>query len=136
MGGLPLAVHYGAPVDHFSDTATEELAVRVGRLVRQQRAVQGLSAAELAERSGLSRTIVAKIERGDGNPSLGTLWRLSRTLRVPIGELIGEEAEPLTRVIRSGEGDRVDDPTGMVAQFIHRAGRERRSEMFWIDLPA
>ncbi|MDO9353596.1 MAG: helix-turn-helix domain-containing protein [Solirubrobacteraceae bacterium] len=123
-------------MDHFSDRDPEELASRVGRLVRRQRATQGLSSAELAERSGLSRTIVAKIERGDGNPSLGTLWRLSRTLRVPIGELIGEEPEPLTRLIRSGEGERVDDPTGMIAELIHAGGRERRSEMFWIDLPA
>lgn len=123
-------------VEHFSELDADELAARVGRQVRLQRGLQQLTAADLAERSGLSRTIVAKIERGDGNPSLGTLWRLSRTLRIPIGELIGDEPEPRTRVVRAGEGAAIADPSGMAARLLHADGRERRSEVFAIELPA
>lgn len=123
-------------MEHLSDLGEAGvIAGRVGRQVRLHRAEQGLTSAELAERSGLSRTILARIERGDGNPSLGTLWRISRTLRVPIGALVGEDPEPLTRVIRAGEGAPIDDPSGMVARLLHGDGRERRAELFSITLP-
>jgi len=120
---------------HSSDQSPEELGVRVGRLVRGHRAAQGLALSELAARSELSRTILARIERGEGNPSIGTLWRVSRALRIPLGDLLVETAAPRTRVIRADEGEAMDDPSGMVGRLVHTDGRERRTELFALELP-
>lgn len=132
----PKAVHYGARVDHFSEHEADELAGRVGRLVSARRRTTGLSAAELAERSGLSRTIVSRIERGEGNPSIGTLWRLSKALGVSLGDLLGDPEPPRTRVLRAGEGEAIGDPSGMVGRLLHGDARERRTEIYAIELPA
>lgn len=125
---------------HSSDPAGEEplplLAARVGRLVRRHRTAQGVTLAELAARSELSRTILARIERGEGNPSIGTLWRVSRALRLPLGDLLVEAPVPRTRILRAGAGEAMNDPSGMVGRLVHTDGRERRAELFALELPA
>ncbi|MCW3010107.1 MAG: helix-turn-helix protein [Solirubrobacterales bacterium] len=122
-------------MDHLSDGA-EVLGKDVGRRVRMHREIQRMSSSDLAERSGLSRTIVSRIEHGEGNPSIGTLWRISRTLRVPLGDLLQDPILPRTRVVRAGEGEAMGDPSGMVGRLVHTDGRERRTELFTLDLPA
>lgn len=116
-------------------TDLETLARRIGRTVRAERVAQTWSLGDLARGSGLSKTILARIERGAGNPSIDTLWRVSRALGVPLGRLLGEEPEPRTRVIRAGHGEPLRSVEGMAAWLVHADGRERRSELYAIDLP-
>lgn len=120
---------------HSSDSSAEVLAARVGRLIAGHRTAQGLSVAELAARSELSRTILTRIERGEGNPSIATLWRVARALRLPLGDLLVEAPELRTRVVRAGAGEAIDDPSGMVGRLLHTDGRERRTELFALELP-
>lgn len=120
---------------HSSDTTPDELAARVGRLIHGHRVAQELSVAELAERSELSRTILARIERGEGNPSIATLWAVSRALQLPLGDLLVEAPAPRTRLIRASEGEPIPDPSGIVGRLLHTDGRARRSELFSIELP-
>src|SRR3990170_1571139 len=88
------------------------LSDRIGRVVRGHRGAQGMSLGDLARRSGLSKTILARIEGGGGNPSLETLWRISRALRVPLGALLAQEEEPRVRVIRQGSGEELHADSG------------------------
>jgi transcriptional regulator with XRE-family HTH domain len=121
-----------------TEDATElgVLADRVGRVIRAHRAAQGRSLGDLARASGLSKTILARIEAGDGNPSLETLWRVSRALRVPLGELLGEDEDPRVRVIRHGAGEELHADSGMSARLLHADGRERRTEVFELRFDA
>ncbi len=112
------------------------LADRVGRVVRAHRGAQGMSLGDLARASGLSKTILARIEGGDGNPSLETLWRISRALRVPLGELLGEDEGPRVRVVRHGAGEELHADSGMSAWLLHADGRERRTEVFELRFDA
>jgi transcriptional regulator with XRE-family HTH domain len=112
-----------------------DLARRIGRGVRADRLAQGLSLGDLARASGLSKTILARIERGEGNPSIETLWRVSQALSVPLGRLLGSEPQPRTRLIRAREGEPVHSAAGMDAWLLHADGREHRSEVYAIDLP-
>ena len=63
--------------------------VMVPRL-RRLREQQALTQAELAERAGLSRVSVQKLERG-GNARVSTARKLARALRVKPVELMAEE---------------------------------------------
>jgi len=74
----------------FSDGA-EWAAYRhaVGERVRTHRLHANLTQETLADRSGVGRNTLQRIERGDPQaPRLGALWRLARTLDVPVGELV------------------------------------------------
>lgn len=117
-------------------TELEVLADRVGRVIRSHRGAQRMTLGDLARASGLSKTILAKIEAGDGNPSLETLWKISRALRIPLGEVLGEDDRPRTRVIRLGEGEELHADSGMSARLLHADGRERRTEVFELRFDA
>lgn len=56
--------------------------------VARLRLDRGLTQAQLAERAGLSRVAVGKIERGVVYPRTLTLHDLARALEVPVGELL------------------------------------------------
>lgn len=55
--------------------------------IRKWRERRGLSVSALAREAGISKSTVSELERGNGNPSLDTLWSLARTLNVPLGGL-------------------------------------------------
>jgi transcriptional regulator with XRE-family HTH domain len=59
-----------------------------GRAIRQYRAQRGFSQEELAHRSGMHRTYVGGIERGERNPSYTNILRVARALDVSASELI------------------------------------------------
>jgi transcriptional regulator with XRE-family HTH domain len=114
----------------------DALAGHIGAAVRELRDARRWSLGELARVSGLSKTILAKIERGDGNPSVETLWRVSRALGVPLGSLLSPPARrPRVRAIRARSGEPLAAESGMEAWLLHAAGSEHRSEVFDLDLP-
>ena len=65
----------------------DDVCVAFGRRVRGLRERLGLSQEQLAQRSGLHRTYVGGIERGERNPSLINISRLAAALGVGIVEL-------------------------------------------------
>lgn len=48
---------------------------------------------ELAEKANIGYTYIAQIEQGKKNPSLKTLYKISKSLDTPIGLLVSEEKE-------------------------------------------
>ncbi len=60
----------------------------LGRAVRELRACQAVSQEELGYRSGLHRNYVGAIERGELNPTLGVLLRLTAGLGVSLSDLM------------------------------------------------
>ena len=62
--------------------------VALGENVRQLRLSKGLSQEALADRSGLHRTYIGGIERGERNVSLVNIVRLSKALGVDTSQLV------------------------------------------------
>lgn len=60
---------------------------RLQVLLYQVRVAQGMSAKKLADRSGISRTHILRIENGWSSPTLRCLCRLADALDVEVGEL-------------------------------------------------
>ena len=57
-------------------------------VIRTLRVKQGLTAEQLAKKAGMTRVTIAKIETGDGNPTLETLQALSNVFHLSASELI------------------------------------------------
>jgi transcriptional regulator with XRE-family HTH domain len=56
--------------------------------LKQHRAKQGLSQADLGEKAGITREYIARLETGRHDPSLGTLVKLAKALKVKVGKLV------------------------------------------------
>lgn len=84
----------------------EETDLAIGIALRALREEQGLSARNLASESGVSASMVSRIESGQVSPSISTLTALSRTLNVPLVSLFRETASDHTDVthVRKGKG--------------------------------
>lgn len=68
----------------------------LGIVLRLLRKKRGRSQEELSERSGIHRTYVGDVERGERNPSFRNLERALATLQVGwarFGEMLDEEAQ-------------------------------------------
>ena len=57
-------------------------------IIRTLRKKWGITAEELADQAGITRATVAKIEKGDGNPTVGTVEAISRVFQLAPSELV------------------------------------------------
>lgn len=65
--------------------------------LKEWRLKRGYSQAELAQRSGVKQSIISDIENENAlNPTVGSVFRLSRALRCAMDDLITDE-EPIRR---------------------------------------
>ncbi len=62
----------------------EDARQLVGNNVRRLRIAAGISQADLAERMGVDRAYVSGLEQGNRNPTVVTLWHISKALGVPM----------------------------------------------------
>jgi transcriptional regulator with XRE-family HTH domain len=80
-------------------------APSVGRRLRALRPARGLSQEALCQASGVSATVISRIERGAiAEPSLRTLRALVRGLDVTLDELAGEDDPGPAGDRRGGHG--------------------------------
>ena len=64
-----------------------------------------VSVLELSRRSGVARNTIAALERGEGNPTVDTLYALCDALGVSLSDLLAPVADAAAvSVVRAGEG--------------------------------
>ena len=84
-------------------TGAQALSGQLGKTIQRLRKAYNLSLSELAEQSGVAKSIISQIERNETNPTLATIWRLSQALDVSIervlaaGYPLGQEEQKFTR---------------------------------------
>ena len=83
----------------MSDTLTNRLAERL----RAARKAKGLSLEAVAGLSGVSRSMVSQIERGESSPTVATLWNLTQALGVDFAGLIEARPDAGIDVTRAGQ---------------------------------
>src|SRR5258708_40225187 len=77
-----------------------EAAPAFGKTIQRLRKAYNLSLSELAEQSGVAKSIISQIERNETNPTLATVWRLSQALDISIERVLGaHEDDPFVENI-------------------------------------
>ncbi len=79
----------------------------LGKTIQRLRRAYNMSLGELSEQSGVAKSIISQIERNETNPTIGTVWRLSRALDTTLDEVLrtggdGEEPAFIAHQTRSG----------------------------------
>ncbi|WP_436044708.1 helix-turn-helix domain-containing protein [Variovorax paradoxus] len=92
-------------------------AARIGAQVRALRMAAEVSGGELAKTSGISASMLSRIERGLVSPSVETLERLANGLGVPTSRFFSDQARRTDFChVRAGHGVLVDR-IGAVADY-------------------
>jgi transcriptional regulator with XRE-family HTH domain len=81
-----------------------------------------LSVLELSRRSGVARNTIAALERGEGNPTIDTLYALADALGVPLSDLLVERREAAVSIVRAGTGAHVEG-AALEADLLERIER-------------
>lgn len=122
-----------------------EILARLPERLKKARRAQGLSLEAVEKLSGVSRSMVSQIERGESNPTVATLFNLTRALDVDFAGLLGEEsAEDRVEIVhetqtpaldRAGDGCKIrilsppqDTGTLEVYELIFAAGGRLESK--------
>jgi transcriptional regulator with XRE-family HTH domain len=94
-------------------------ADKLGERVRELRQGRGLTLEELAERSGVSRAMISKLERGEKNPTLVVAAKLAEGFGVTLSQLVGmEERREVVVVPREKRMVMRDPETGFERQLL------------------
>jgi transcriptional regulator with XRE-family HTH domain len=92
---------------------------RVGERVRGLRRGRGWTLEVLAERSGVSRAMISKLERGEKNPTLVVAAKVAEGLGVSLMQLVGiEERREVVVVPRDRRMVMRDPETGFERQLL------------------
>ncbi|WP_154785639.1 MULTISPECIES: helix-turn-helix transcriptional regulator [unclassified Flavobacterium] len=68
----------------------------LAKRLKEIRSEKGLSQEELAYRSEITLSQIARIETIRINPTVSTIFKIARTLEVPLSELFNFELPPFT----------------------------------------
>lgn len=95
----------------------------IGARLRGARTAQGLTLAQLAESSGLTKGFLSRVERDETSPSVATLVNICQVLSMPIGALF---AEPEIQLVRADAAPRINlGGTGVVERLVSARAESR-----------
>jgi transcriptional regulator with XRE-family HTH domain len=114
------------------DTIDSTIAARI----RGERAVRRWSLDDLAERAGVSKAMISKIERGEASPTAALLGRLSGAFGLTLSAMLAEPEAPAHGPIRRADQPTWRDPaTGYIRRQVAAPARFP-VEMIEVSLPA
>ena len=114
-------------------TLNEQIAARV----RQLRAERGMSLDALAERSGVSRSMISLIERAETSPTAITLEKLATGLGIALAALFESPAGPSSPLARRADQALWRDPaSGYLRRNVSPGGYSTPIRIVEVVLPA
>jgi transcriptional regulator with XRE-family HTH domain len=75
----------------------------IGRNITSIRKQKNMSLDELSKRSGVSKSMLSQIEQEKTNPTVITVWKIARSLDMPISELMESNDDFPIEVIRKDD---------------------------------
>lgn len=113
-----------------------DIDANLARRLRLERETRGWSLAEVAERSGVSKAMISKIERAEVSATAALLVRLSSAFGLTLANLLLRAEEQVNRVSRAADQPRWMDPeTGYIRRQV-LALPNHPLELADIELPA
>ncbi len=96
------SAHY-TPVRYNAQTAMKNSISSIGSKIKQRRKTLGWSLDTAAANTGVSKAMLGQIERGESNPTVGTLWKIATGFKISFSSLLGDGRPRSTEVQFSAE---------------------------------
>lgn len=117
---------------NIKDDLSDPLAARI----RSERDVRGWSLAELAGRSGVSKAMLSRVERGEASPTAALLARISGALGLTMSRLLARVEGGTSRLMRIADQPVWYDPETCYRRRQVSAEPDLPLELTEVELPA
>lgn len=105
-------------------TKVNTLNARLATRIRNEREQRGWTLSDLAERSGVSKAMISKIERAESSPTAIMLGRLSGAFGITLSALLSQVEGESPSLMRKAEQEQWRDPeTGFLRTAISPPGK-------------
>ncbi|WP_115420239.1 XRE family transcriptional regulator [Ensifer sp. M14] len=118
------------------DTKVYSLDQRISERIRLEREIRGWSLSELATRSGVSRTMIHKIERAGSSPTATLLARLAGAFGLTMSSLIARAEMSQGRLSRREDQPVWRDPQSGYLRRHVSAMSDQPLDLVEVELPA
>lgn len=117
-------------------TITDDPTPALARRLRIEREARDWSLSDLAERSGVSKAMISKIERGEASPTATLLGRLSGAFGLTLSSLLARAERSEDRLMRASDQPLWRDPdTGYIRRQLS-APSDVPLDLVEVSLPA
>lgn len=79
------------------DVVREQVCAEIVRLLTTERKRRRISGNSLAEKSGLSQSLISSLETTPWNPTIDTLLRIAAVLEIKLGDIVNQAVENVER---------------------------------------
>jgi XRE family transcriptional regulator, regulator of sulfur utilization len=87
----------------------EDLTLLIAQNLKRIREEKKLSFDKLAELTGVSKSMLGQIERGESSPTVATVWKISNGLKVSFTTLLSSPQSDTSVVSRADIGPLIED---------------------------
>ena len=110
--------------------------LNIGQKIQRYRNQRGLSLRGLAEKTGITASMISQIENNSVNPSINTLKTLAETLDFPLYVLFQEDSDPEQElIVRKGEYRSIGNRNSEVAYNLLTADTKASIEFVLMEIP-
>lgn len=111
-----------------------DLGKCIGANLKQLRQERNLTLGQLSDLSGISKAVLSELEKGNGNPTINTIWKIANGLKVPFTRLM-EGSEPGPTLVPAGSRSAPDRGGGpLPGVLLLQGGTRRNFELFSMEL--
>ncbi|WP_019640500.1 helix-turn-helix domain-containing protein [Paenibacillus fonticola] len=112
----------------------EEIHLILARNLKAIREKEKLSLEKVSQLSGVSKTMIGQIERGESSPTLTTIWKIANGLKVSFTALV-QQSQPETEVVIRNELQALTEDNGKFKVYpCFPFQEERRFELYQVDI--
>lgn len=112
----------------------EEIHRTLARNLKAIRDREKLSLEKVSELSGVSKTMIGQIERGESSPTLTTIWKIANGLKTSFTSLINDP-KPETKVVLQNEIEHLSVDNGRYRVYpTFPFQDETRFELYFVEI--
>ncbi|HET7627090.1 MAG TPA: XRE family transcriptional regulator [Bacillales bacterium] len=112
----------------------EEIHLVIARNLKALRETKKLSLEKVAQLTGVSKTMIGQIERGESTPTITTIWKIANGLKVSFTSLI-QKPQPETQVVLRDEVQTLSEDNGKYRVLPYFPFEEkRRFEVYTVEI--
>lgn len=111
-----------------------EIGEIIGYNLKKLREERRLSQGQLAEMAGVSKVVISQIEKGDSNPTINTIWKLTGALNLPYTSLLEMNTIKTEHVSKTEVAELVEEKYHIFSYYPKNS--DRNFEVYEVEMEA